>query len=129
MPGEERNSQPSINELFPPGSRVLLTGGGKQFIERIGVEAAREVVLNVMLGENIRKQTEPLTRQRVAQVSGALVALFANGFLNMDTFGDQISDMAVRQIGASKKSDNASIWPAQWLDRTDRKVRPERVEE
>src|SRR5437868_6032641 len=40
----------TINDLFPEGSRVLLTGGGKDFIERIGVEVARRVVLSVMLG-------------------------------------------------------------------------------
>lgn len=35
------NPRPSINQLFPEKSRLLLTGGGKEFIERIGVEATR----------------------------------------------------------------------------------------
>jgi len=48
-----------------------LTGGGKDFIERIGVEATRRVIHHVMMGENLRQQTEPLTRRRVAQISGA----------------------------------------------------------
>lgn len=42
---------PTISELFPEKSRLLLTGGGKEFIERIGVEATRRVIHHVMMGE------------------------------------------------------------------------------
>ncbi len=105
----------SIGELFPKDSRLLLTGGGKEFIERVGVEAARQVVLNVMHGENIRTQTEPLSRRRIAQVTGAIVGLFANGLLQQEDFTQQLSNLAVEQITASRRNDNASIWPAQWL--------------
>ena len=104
-----------LGDLFPAESRLLLTGGGKDFIERIGVEAARQVVLSVMHGENIRTQTEPLSRRRIAQVSGAIVALFANGLLQREDFTQQLSTLAVEQITASRRNDNASIWPAQWL--------------
>lgn len=105
----------TIRDLFPSESRLLLTGGGKNFIERIGVEAARQVVLSVMQGENIRTQTEPLSRRRIAQVSGAIVALFANGILGRPDFTQQLSTLAVEQITAARKNDNADIWPAQWL--------------
>ena len=104
-----------INDLFPRGSRLLLTGGGKDFIERVGVEAARQVVLSIMRGENIRTQTEPLSRRRIAQISGALVALFARGLAQQGGFTAQLSNLALRQITASRKNDNASIWTAQWL--------------
>ena len=107
--------QKTIRELFPKESRLLLTGGGKEFIERIGVEAAKQVVLSVMQGENIRTQTEPLSRRRIAQVSGAIVALFANGLLQQEDFTEKLSALALQQINASRKNDNASIWPAQWL--------------
>jgi len=100
--------------LFPESGRILLTGGGKEFIERIGVETAKRAVLSVLLGENIRKQTEPLTRRRIAQVSGAMVMLFARGFGKVDNFADRLSDLAVKQIEGSKKTDKASTWLAQW---------------
>jgi len=106
---------PSLNDLFPEGGRVLLTGSGQEFIQRIGLEAAKQVILNVLMGENIRKQTEPLTRRRIAQISGAMVALFARGAKQINNFTDQLSEMAVQQIKGSKKSDKASIWLAQWL--------------
>jgi len=64
-----KGREPAIGELFPEGFRVLLTGGGRDFIERIGEEAARRVLLHVMMGENIRSQTEPLTRRRESEDS------------------------------------------------------------
>lgn len=112
MPDEDKLS---LNALFPASSRLLLTGGGKDFLERVGVEAARQVVLSVMRGENIRAQTEPLSRRRIAQISGGLLALFAQGMLRQENFSANLSDLAVQQIISSRKSDNASIWPAQWL--------------
>ncbi len=115
MPSKEPNSEQAINDLFPTRSRILLTGGGKQFIERIGVEAVRNVILGVMLGENIRKETEPLTQRRIAQISGAMVALFARGSQEMPDFVDQLSNMAVQQLTTGKRNDKADLWIAQWL--------------
>lgn len=104
---------PTIADLFPEGGRLLLTGGGREFIERIGVEAVRHVVLGVLMGENVRTQTEPLTRRRIAQVSGAMVALFTRGLLEVEDFTGRISQLAVDQIETGRRK--ASIWPAQWL--------------
>ena len=67
------------------------------------------------MGENIRTQTEPLTRQRVSQISGALVALFVQGWLQVDDFTDQLSTMAVQQLSTRKKADKTSVWLATWI--------------
>lgn len=115
MSDKEDASALTISDLFPNSSKVLLTGGGKEFIERIGVEATRRVVLSVMMGENIRTRTEPLTRRRIAQISGAMVALFARGWLEIEHFTEQLSEMALREIQSARKNDTATIWPAQWL--------------
>src|SRR5512145_154965 len=115
MPDRAENSKPTLDQLFPAGSRVLLTGTGKQFIERIGVETVRDVVLSVLMGENIRTRTEPLTRQRVAQISGAIVALFAQGLLQIENFTAELSNMALQQLSAPSKGDKTSIWLAQWI--------------
>lgn len=111
----ENDPLPSIADLFPEDCKLLLTGGGKEFIERIGVEAARKVVLSVMMGENVRTQTEPLTRRRIAQVTGAMVALFAQGAIQVENFTEELSAMAVRQLASTPKNKIAAIWPAQWL--------------
>lgn len=105
----------TLNDLFPQSSRLLLTGGGKDFIERIGIEAAKQVVLGVLTGENVRTQTEPLTRRRIAQLSGAMAALFINGHSKDGAFTSHLSELAVQQITTSKKNGAASIWPAQWI--------------
>ena len=105
---------PNLNDLFPESGQLLLTGSGKEFIERVGIEVARQAVLNVMMGENLRDQTEPLTRLRIAEVSGAIVTLFARGYLEVDDFSDRLSPMAVRQIEIGR-GDKAGLWLAQWL--------------
>ena len=110
----DRNT-PSLNDLFPEGGHILLTGGGREFVERIGIEAIRQAILSVMVGENIRTQTEPLSRRRIAITSGAVVALFARGCLEVAGFTDHLSEMAVQQIVTARRNDKASIWIAQWL--------------
>lgn len=107
--------QPSLLAgLFPESSKVLLTGGGKQFVERLGVEVVKEVILSVMMGENLRTRTEPLSRRRIAQVSGAVIKLFADGYRRPE-FRKSISEAAIEDLGRARRNDNARIWPAQWL--------------
>ena len=50
----KKPTKKSLDDLFPEPGRVLLTGGGKQFVERIGIEAIRHAVHSVMMGENLR---------------------------------------------------------------------------
>ncbi len=111
---EPKKADPSIRDLFPANSRLLLSGGGKEFVERIGTEAVKKVVLGVLQGENIRTQTEPLTRRRISQVCGAMMALFAHGWTTVDKFTEKMSDMAIEQIKATP-NDKANVWPAQWI--------------
>lgn len=112
---KKKRSDKTIDDLFPESGKVLLTGTGKQFIERIGIDAVRQVILNVMMGENIRNLTEPLSRRRIAQISGALVMLFARGASEIGEFNKDISSIAAKQLIASRRNDNANVWPAQWL--------------
>lgn len=103
------------DELFPEGGRILLTGGGKEFVERIGVEAIRNSIRSVMLGDNIRTQTEPISRRKIAIVSGALISLFLNGHLKFGDFSEKLSELSIGQLKARRKRDKASTWIAQWL--------------
>ncbi len=107
--------KPNLNQFFPESSKVLLTGGGKDFVERIGVEAIKKAILSVMMGENVRTQTEPLSRRRIAQISGALIVMFARGCMEIDNFTKQLSSMAVHQLENTKRNDTINIWPAQWM--------------
>src|SRR5262245_8817483 len=103
----------TLAELFPEHGRILLTGGGKEFVEQIGVEAIRESVLRVMLGENLRTQTEPLSRRKIAIASGALISLFLRGHLAMPDFTDRLSEMALDELAKKGRGrDKASTWVA-----------------
>lgn len=102
-----------LAKLFPDSGKVLLTGGGKEFVERIGVEAIRSAVLSVMSGENLRTQTEPISRRRIAQVSGAVIAMFTKGFLTIPDFQTKLSGLAIDQLKTAKG--NSNVWPAQWV--------------
>jgi hypothetical protein len=114
MSGKNANDL-TLDDLFPESGRVLLTGGGREFVERIGVEAIRDSILSVMMGDNIRTQTEPLSRRKIAIVSGALVILFLRGKLEIGNFTSKLSEMAVSQLARRGKRDKATTWIAQWL--------------
>lgn len=104
----------ALADLFPPALRDLLTATGKHFIQRIGPDLVRQSTLNVLLGHNVRTQTEPLTRQRIAEVSGALLAMFEKG-LDLDPeFYARLSRMALAQLGARNGGARDKVWPAQW---------------
>ncbi len=105
----------TLDELFPEAGRILLTGGGKEFVEQIGVEAIRKSIVSVMLGENIRTQTEPLSRRKIAIVSGALLLFFARGHAQIENFSDHLSELAIDQLANRKKRDKASTWLANWV--------------
>lgn len=105
----------TIHDLFPEKGRLILTANGREFIERLGTETVRQVILAVLRGENIRSQTEPLTRRRVALVTGAMVALFAQGWQDVDNFTERLSQLALDQIRTTSVSRKELIWPAQWL--------------
>lgn len=105
----------TIDDLFPKKGKLILTGGGKDFIEKLGAETARRLTLEILCGENIRTQTEQLTSRRVAIAAGAMIALFTKGWAEVENFTDQLSSMALSQLNLSRRSDNALIWPANWL--------------
>src|SRR5687767_2824427 len=104
-----------IDELFPEKGKLVITANGKEFIERLGVEAARKVILGVLQGENIRAQTEPLTRRRVAIATGAMVYLFAKGWAEIDGFTEKLSALALEQMITTSSARKDIFWPAQWL--------------
>lgn len=104
-----------IDEFFPEKGKLVLTANGKEFVERLGVETARQVILAVLRGENIRTQTEPLTRRRVAIAAGAMISLFAKGWAEIDGFTEKMSSLALEQMVNTPQSKKDTFWPAQWL--------------
>jgi len=104
-----------IDEYFPEKGKLVVTANGKEFIERLGVETARQVILAVLRGENIRTQTEPLTRRRVGIATGAMIYLFVKGWAEVDGFTEKLSSLALEQMDNTSQSKKEIFWPAQWL--------------
>ncbi|MEW6712658.1 MAG: CfrBI family restriction endonuclease, partial [Candidatus Riflebacteria bacterium] len=104
-----------IDSLFPEKGKLVLTANGRDFVERLGIETARQVILAALRGENIRTQTEPLTRRRVAIATGAMIYLFAKGWAEVDSFTENISALALEQMDNTPQSQKDTFWPAQWL--------------
>jgi len=109
------NNLVQLADLFPQEGHILLTGQGRQFLERIGVDAIRNVVTSVLVGENVRALTEPLTRQRLVQISGALLVMFLNGWRTVDDFGNELPQMAARQLENRGRHSRTETWLAQWV--------------
>jgi hypothetical protein len=99
-----------LGDFFPEEFIELLTATGQNFIERIGPDLVRQATLRILLGDNVRSQTEPLTRQRIAEVGGALLAMFAKARSADAQFYDRLSALATEQL----RSRHPPAWPAQW---------------
>ena len=104
-----------FSNLMPESGRILLTSSGQEFIRRLGVESVKKTVLGVLKGENLRTQTEFLTRNRLCQLSATLIDLYVRGVKSVEHFSDDLFQHAINQIGHSKKSEKSEQWPAMWF--------------
>jgi hypothetical protein len=104
---------PLLSDFIPEKAKALLSGTGKDFVNRIGVTAIKKATAEVLCGENLRDQTEPLTRRRISQICGALVAMFANGWVAQQNFSSEMSKLAAHEMAAKRKA-KTDGWPARW---------------
>lgn len=105
--------QIKLTRLMPKVGRDLLTTSGREFVERIGIEAVRDVAHAVLCGENLRDSTEMLTRRRISMSNGALIMMFLHGCSEIDNFINDLPSMASDEFLQTKKKDDR--WILQWL--------------
>ncbi len=67
-----------ITDHFPDSALPLLVSKGEDLIDSLGLDALREVVAGVLLGENVRSATEHLTRRRTGLVCNALYRMYVS---------------------------------------------------
>lgn len=101
-------------DSFPKSAIDLLSGSGRDFVRRIGEAAAREAVLGVLVGENLRTQTEHLTRARISQLSAAVVAQYLTASLTSDNFSERFFDIARDAVAKTNRGHPAYL-TAQWF--------------
>ena len=112
----------SLSVLMSEDARKLLVGKGSEFVEQIGLDVVRGVVLDVLTGRNLRDLTEALTRRRIATLNLATVNLFLEGAANSTDFVQQLPYLAA-DILSHKRLPKAERWLAQWvLGLTDKSV-------
>ena len=69
----------NLTALMSAESLSLLEASGSELVERIGLDAVRTVVLDILSGRNLRDSTEMLTHRRLAALNAATVAMFLKG--------------------------------------------------
>lgn len=96
--------------LLPDEAADLLSYSGADYIEREGIDATRDTILNVFTGQNIRSSTEQLTRDRIVRVGLGVSTMFYRGVERYPNFLERLPYAAARNLvegGLSK--------PKRWL--------------
>lgn len=91
-----------------------MTSSGVETVRALGIEAVRNVVLDILLGKNLRSVTEGLTRRRIAALNLALVSLFLIGAEQIDQFVDELPSLAVEAY-TNSVSNTPERLLAQWI--------------
>ncbi len=91
----------------------LLQAKGIDFFRRVGVDAVREVVFNILIGKNLRDSTEFLTRRRLTALNAAMIVLFMEGASKIENFPEELSAIATASLqrGRLPKSER---WLSYW---------------
>ncbi|MBF0459597.1 MAG: CfrBI family restriction endonuclease [Nitrospirae bacterium] len=83
-----------IEELLPDNFKELLESKGATFIRRAGTENVRQVVVDVLCGNNLRTSTEHLTRLRIGKMNAATFMVYLKGVQEAADFSRQIPQLA-----------------------------------
>jgi hypothetical protein len=68
-----------VINYFPKEATRALSNTGSDVIAEIGEDIIKDVVLNVLVGENIRDNTELLTRKRLLTLNAATLYMLIKG--------------------------------------------------
>jgi len=104
----------SINllDLIPKNLGALLESNGVTFIKRAGEENIRQVVVDVLCGNNLRASTEHLTRLRLGRLNASTFMIYLYGLQTAKDFVHTIPKMAFHKITgrASKPEKEICKW-------------------
>ncbi len=103
-----------LTELISPADLDLLTSSGSQFVEQIGLDVVRGVVLDILTGKNLRDSTESLTRRKIAILNLATVELFIKGTAKSKDFVTRLPNTATDLL-TGKGLSKSERWLAQWM--------------
>lgn len=105
-------SKERLSNLISQDAIELLTSNGVQLAQRIGIEAIRDVVLDILTGKNLRDSTEFITRRRISFLNLSLFEMFINQSDQSDIY--KLIDRAV-EILQKEQVPKSERWLAQWI--------------
>jgi hypothetical protein len=103
-----------LSDLIESPSLRLLVASGADLIRQIGTDLTRDIILDILVGRNLRDSTEPLTRRRLAALNLAMTSLFLKGASTTPDFISQLPSTAAN-ILARKSLPKIERWVAQWM--------------
>jgi len=116
-----RLSDKILTSLIPKTYKALLYSRGRDFVEKIGDEVIRGVLLNVLSGGNLRDSTEMITRKRLCLLNAATLSTFVSGAYQDNRFATVLPNIATNQLKAGVKKDER--WFFEWsLGLTDKAI-------
>jgi hypothetical protein len=83
-----------LRKLFPEAAHDLLEVKGIELVEKLGMDAIRDVVRDVLSGVNLRDATETLTRRRISLLNAALWVGYLRGRQKDSAFPSGMPDRA-----------------------------------
>lgn len=111
-----RSRQSNLNgliDLFPSRIYDFLRASGINFINDVGEEVIRKIVLDILCGRNLRDSTEMLTRRRLNLINAATLKMFINGVNQDQNFTNSLSARVARGLRARKSKERR--WLLEWL--------------
>jgi hypothetical protein len=102
-----------LSSLMSPAALELLSASGSAVVQQIGIDVVRSVILDVLIGRNIRDSTEILTRRRITTLNLAMVNLFLAGAATSADFVDRLPYLAA-SILTRKRLTKTERWIARW---------------
>ncbi len=103
-----------LTDLVSQDTLELLAATGPKLVEKVGIEIVQRVVLDVLVGKNLRDSTEALTRKRIATLNLALLRMFLAGAQKKPDTIEELLDLACQRLGGTKV-DRGERWLAQWV--------------
>ncbi len=103
-----------IQDFIPDSGKNLASYKGSALIDRIGENAIKEVVCNILCGSNIRTLTETLTRKRITLSNAALLMTYLNAGHSIKELQNNLFDLVAHEFLHSKLSKEEKQY-LQWL--------------
>lgn len=100
--------------LFPQTAMPLLQASGAEFVEQVGLDVVRDIVLKVLTGDNLRDSTEMLTRRRLAAINAATVVMFVRAQATVPDFSEKLYALASRGFDPSVRVSRDQRWLLNW---------------